>query len=336
MGDKLTLTIKEVAELLFKFVSNDLPLVAIGFGKIGQGLFLSINTSTIKHSCSQNVMYRFNGKEMTLGAIANIESFSDVRMAYTPNYHEDTKSRRKYLEERYFFTCHCSLCDDEKLGPAESSMYCPKCEGGCIPISQLVCQDCNFKATRRMLEKYQEIKAKLVLPETLNFVRTSQPDSTLANLEKYEEWFIEALDVIHPLDCSFYKLRRMAKFSICGSFEATSDSRFNFDDATERNLILLLKIAQHSVIACRARLAPFHTDIALNEYDVAFLYAYLGEIDKANEAFKRYLDIMTECFKKREDLPLCYIETEMRMVQFESAKMKEDLSDLFQNLSTME
>ena len=337
MREKLILTFNEVAELFFKFLSNQLPLFAIGFGPIGYGIFLGINTTTIKHSCSKNASQIFNGKEMTLTAIDKIENFSDVRMAYTANYHETTESRRKYLAERYFFTCHCSLCDDEKFRLMESSMKCQECNGGCVPIANMVCLDCNCKASPEMLQKYQEIKAKLILPETLICQRrTSKPEPVFEDLKLYEHFFEEASGIFHPLDCTFYKLREMAKFSICGSFVvAICDSGLDFGTVSEATLVLLLRIAQSSVIACRTRLAPFHTDLALNEYDVAFLNAYLGKIDEADEAFKRYEDIMIGCFGEREDLPLSFMECKLRKANFESAKKKEDfLVALFEKLTT--
>ena len=153
MKKKLHLPKEEVTEIFFKIITNHHEMFAVTVGNVGYGIFLSLNASTVKHSCIPNVARKFNGKELTLKAVDKIDNFSEVGMIYaTFLSQQDVKFRRFHLKRQYCFTCHCKFCDDEDLeSMMESSMLC-SC-GGCIPVSKMICVDCNLKVSSEKLEK---------------------------------------------------------------------------------------------------------------------------------------------------------------------------------------
>ena len=329
MKKKLLLSKEQVTEIYFKIMVNQLEMFAVGVGIIGYGIFLNINPSTIKHSCIPNVLRKFDGKKMTLKAVDKIENFSDIRMTYSPIYQEDVKIRRSYLKQHYCFTCHCKFCEDEDLeSMLEASMLCSECDGGCIPFTpKMSCLDCNAKVSPEMFAKYWQIKWNLDLPQ--DFQRLKQASKSgydigaNYDLRKYEDLFVKALEIFHPLDRTFYKLSEMTKFAICGTFDGIMNVKM--ESLTEKQLNLLLKMAQISAMKARKLLPPFQTETSLHEFEIAMIYAFLGEIDKADEAFKRYTVIERMFNAPQDNLPLTfYEELRLRRIKLEEAKKKKD------------
>ena len=330
MKGKLHLPKEEVTEIFFKIMINQLEIFAVGVGNIGYGIFLNINSSSIKHACIPNVIRKFNGKVMTLKAIDKIEDFSDIRMAYGPIYQEPVKIRRNYLKQQYGFTCHCKFCDDEDLEAIlDASTLCSNCTEGCIPFTpKMSCLNCKAQISPQMFAKYWQIKANLAdLPQDFQRLKVASKSGydigANYDLKMYEDLFVQALDIFHPFDRTFYKLSEMTKFAICGTFDGLMNVKM--ESLTEKQLNLLLKMAEINAIKARKLLPPFVTEISLHEFEIAMIYAFLGKIDKADEAFKRYT-VIERMFNAPEDnLPLTfYEELRFRRIKLEEAKKKKD------------
>ena len=323
MKGKLTLTIEEAAEIFHKIQSNLQPLF-YGNGVIGSGLFLSINTSTIKHSCVANAKKISNGKELSLMALGKIESFADVRFAYCPYFSREKEFRRKYLRERFFFECQCWLCNNEELEEMYSSMICNQCKVGCVPISKMTCLDCGYKANPNDARKYHEFKARIVMPSFQNYSPTGnfKPEPVFENLETYEHIFKEAFEVLHPMDVTFFNLSRMAQYSVLGNFSDAMKSYVEIGSLPQPKIVTLKFAAQVQVQRLRTILPPLHTSIANMEFDYAMCLAHLGEIEKADAAFARSESIFQICPGVGYEM-----ENTFRKVALEHAKAKIDMMD---------
>ena len=326
MKGKLTLPIEETAEIFHKIQSNQQPLF-YGNDVIGSGLFLSINTSTIKHSCVANAKLTCNGRELSLIALGKIESFADVRFAYCPYYQRDREFRREYLRERYFFECQCWLCNNEELEEMYSSMICNQCKVGCVPISKMTCLDCGYKANPNDARKYHEFKARIVMPNFQNYSPTGnfKPEPVFEDLETYEHLFKEAFEVLHPMDVTFFNLSRMAQYSVLGNFSDALKRHVEIGSLPNPKIVTLNLISQVQIQRDRKILPPLHTSIANAEFDYAMSLAHLGEIEEADAAFARSESILRICPGLNH--PGYEMEFKFRKIAHEHAKAKVDMMD---------
>ena len=102
-----------------------------------------------------NIIPIFFFREIIIRTIGKIKHFSDVRLSYiTGNLYENTEKRRKLLMETYYFYCECPNCLDESADFFKSSLKCPHCERGCVPILTECCVNCNNNVDH---QKYPEL-----------------------------------------------------------------------------------------------------------------------------------------------------------------------------------
>ena len=143
------------------------------------------------------------------------------------------------------------------------------------------------------------------------------------DIKMYQDLFLKALDIFHPFDRSFHILSEMAKFSICGMFDSVI--LIQMASLSKKKLEILLKIYQNSVKKSRKLRPPFHYQTGIHELEVAIICAFLGKIDMANEAFKRYTDIERVFNAPEDNLPIIfYEELRFRRIKLEEAKRKKD------------
>ena len=74
------------------------------------GLFLTV--SRINHSCRPNAQHywRHDLQKTLISAVQQIEIGDEILTCYGPSDCQSTSDRRLYLEERMFFSCHCTMC----------------------------------------------------------------------------------------------------------------------------------------------------------------------------------------------------------------------------------
>ena len=163
--------------------------------KIGTGLY--IGASAIDHSCSPNAVYvTKNGKDLSVRAIEKVNKFSDVRICYI-NVKGDTNTRKKELKEHYFFDCKCRLCQDKDQDSLKSSISCPNQSENdeqlfehCVPLKKGKCIKCGFRIPDETISEYLHLKTSITLdPPELD----------------YAKWFLEAIDIFHPWDATFFE-----------------------------------------------------------------------------------------------------------------------------------
>ena len=183
---------------------------------IGDGLY--IGASVLDHSCAPNSIYVTNGKTISVRAIENIESFSDVRISYVQKYplfrsQETAENRKKELKDHYHFDCNCRLCDVEEKYSLKSSVMCPKHEKAdrkngtndpyphCVPIKTGICIKCGTQVSDDIISKYHSLKA--------SFTNDSLKDTNfIINDTNYANWYLEAMNIFHPYDSTYFSFAK--------------------------------------------------------------------------------------------------------------------------------
>ena len=142
-----------------KIMINQHGLYSSSCEVIGYSLY--IGASVFDHACSPNaVCVTKYGKSISIRAIENIGSFSDVRICYIGP--QDTVGRKKELKDHYYFDCKCQLCEDEIRDSLMSSIKCPKNNEGstesendpfphCVPVNIGKCVKCGAQTSNEIL-----------------------------------------------------------------------------------------------------------------------------------------------------------------------------------------
>jgi hypothetical protein len=74
------------------------------------GLCFEPTASFANHSCMPNTGIMFDGRHMTLRALNPIKEGEQILISYI-DVTQIRDERRRELEDRYFFTCHCDKCE---------------------------------------------------------------------------------------------------------------------------------------------------------------------------------------------------------------------------------
>ncbi|CAH1116603.1 unnamed protein product [Phaedon cochleariae] len=71
-------------------------------------------SSLFNHSCTPNCQYFFHGRNIVIRTTSNIEKGDECNITYCGNYSphpmKTVEERRNYLEDVFFFKCHCKAC----------------------------------------------------------------------------------------------------------------------------------------------------------------------------------------------------------------------------------
>ena len=152
---------------------------------------------------------KFFFREIIIRTIGKIKHFSDIRLSYiTGNLYENTEKRRKLLMETYYFYCECPNCLDESADFLKSSLKCPHCERGCVPILTECCVNCNNNVDH---QKYPELiqeskKIKLEISNAIENLTQTNNNNTSSDINIYKNLYDQAVEVLHPYDCDFMAL----------------------------------------------------------------------------------------------------------------------------------
>ena len=176
----------EVLEIYGKIMVNAFFIVNEAIEHIGYGLYLG--ASILDHSCAPNAHWHFRGKDVIIRTTENVSDFSDLRISYLKNLTQTTQQRQETLLENYHFFCDCSTCKDEIKDQMKSSLLCPSCNLGCVPLVIGKCMDCNYSIDSTLIERYKDIQNQL---------------RKKAEEFQFEEVFNQAVAVFHPYDITF-------------------------------------------------------------------------------------------------------------------------------------
>ncbi|KAG7092156.1 hypothetical protein E1B28_008525 [Marasmius oreades] len=199
----------DMVDIISKFTTNTFSLADPSLTPIGA--CVSPSVALFNHSCDPNIVVVFPGAEnengnkkgqpiMNVVAIRDISPGEQLLTAYIdttlPPY-----LRRKALEEAYFFTCHCHLCDgkpgrckdnnDNKMDidtvatdPRES-LWCPNNCGGMCPLPSVESEDLSGVSTSCATCKTP--LPYLALEEVLDAVRIGKEGLEKAERLQYTE-----------------------------------------------------------------------------------------------------------------------------------------------------
>ena len=120
----------EILEIYCRVLINSFNIMNEEYQTIGIGLYLS--ASALDHSCDPNATVVFQGNNLILRTIKNVESYDKLRISYT-NLLDTKEVRRRNLAKQYYFSCACAKCEaaGETEEPDKSVMLCQGQSGGC-------------------------------------------------------------------------------------------------------------------------------------------------------------------------------------------------------------
>lgn len=170
----------EVIDMYGKIKTNTFTICDNELQPIGAGLYLS--PSLLDHSCVPNAVCSFERKRVNIRMLKDVEvenesDFSKVTISYIDQL-ALTSERNKQLREQYFFSCHCSMCQDKRRDQLLQSSRCPNkdCKGVILQEEGdfgelLPCEACGYstfdgnyvsqkkEAVRRCQENYVCVKS---------------------------------------------------------------------------------------------------------------------------------------------------------------------------------
>ena len=261
----------DVLEIYGKMMINSYNVVNSIIENIGFGLYLG--TSALDHSCAPNAHWHFRGKDMIIRAIENVNNFSDLRQSYLQNLTATTKKRREKLLQDHYFFCECSNCVDVIKDRTKSSLRCPNCIKGCVPLLTGKCIDCGYIVNSSDVEKYKVLKRQLLRAEA-------------NHLDKFDELFENAVIVFHPFDIKF--------MDFLDFYAKNEYERRNYSRCLEISNMKLSHLNQH--------VPEFEMHIGSEEIQAANLYCLLGFLDEAEEHIDKAKNILQVVFG--EDHPI--------------------------------
>ena len=98
--------------------------------------------------------------------------------------------------ETYYFYCECPNCLDESADLLKSSLKCPHCERGCVPILTECCLNCSNNVNQQNPESIQE--SKKIKLEISNAIANNltQNNNSISDTKIYENLYFRSDDSI--------------------------------------------------------------------------------------------------------------------------------------------
>ena len=98
---------EQLFELFCKICINSFSILNEDLNEIGTGLYIC--GSILNHSCAPNAAPVFNGIDLEVRAIRQIESHEEVLINYV-DLKMNREDRQIRLSEQYYFDCECLKC----------------------------------------------------------------------------------------------------------------------------------------------------------------------------------------------------------------------------------
>ncbi|XP_040573995.1 N-lysine methyltransferase SMYD2-B [Lepeophtheirus salmonis] len=193
LGGVLETNESEVLDIFTKISINSASI--LNGELLNVGTCLSLEFSSIDHSCRPNALYMFIGRTLVVQALCDIANFEDVRVGYI----DTTKprfNRQILLKNKYFFDCNCEECTEDPLNLEKLKSHspcCPQCQN---LVDGNRCMNCNKEVD---LSRYYQIK------EILSVEEINAKASLL---------FKDVLKYFHPFDyVAFIYCHHMLRYS---------------------------------------------------------------------------------------------------------------------------
>ena len=113
--------------------------------------------------------------------------------------------------ETYYFYCECPNCLDESADLLKSSLKCPHCERGCVPILTECCLNCsnninNQQNNPKLIQESKKMKLEISNAIANNLTQNNNNSSIISDTKIYENLYDQAVEILHPYDCDFMAL----------------------------------------------------------------------------------------------------------------------------------
>ncbi|PWY74583.1 SET and MYND domain protein [Aspergillus sclerotioniger CBS 115572] len=134
------------------------------------GVYLHPYAAIINHSCNYNSVVNFDGPNLQIKALHPIPKDSQIFISYidTTNLYS---RRQSDLQDRYYFTCHCSKCSKEATTAATTTLLTPIQQKAYTLLSSIP----DLPAT----EATQSLLSTITLLQTSGEKSTTQPSISL-------------------------------------------------------------------------------------------------------------------------------------------------------------
>ncbi|PYI05835.1 SET and MYND domain protein [Aspergillus sclerotiicarbonarius CBS 121057] len=131
------------------------------------GVYLHPYAALINHSCTYNSVASFDGPNLHIKALRPIPKDSQIFISYIDPTNPYPR-RQSDLQDRYYFTCHCSKC--EKEATTSSSL---------TPAQQKAYDILSFTSDLPPTEATQSLLSAITLLQTSGEQITTQPSISL-------------------------------------------------------------------------------------------------------------------------------------------------------------
>lgn len=170
-------------------------------------------TSTMNHSCNNNVYRITMGNVCVVKALRQISPGEEILDSYGPHFASNSiEDRIRFLDGQYLFCCNCQACNENwmvysKLPKDNLCIKCTQCNGKSLPSGKgkYECSKCSnifdarklMKMTKDLEKKFQDAKQRLLSASKLpvadreaihtDFIRYA------IGLEKIQNWPSQSL-----------------------------------------------------------------------------------------------------------------------------------------------
>lgn len=159
----------------------------------GTGIYLL--ASIFDHSCVPNCTVVFQGRELRVVATQDLPEGEVARVAFISyvNSMDNTRTRSTQHRVIWYFSCHCSLCQETELDLLKHSMQCAKCgEARALDVETWSapgpCSDCGYRAEKEDSKQVQRYKQ-------LRHVLTEEGKSDMSH-DELAEWGLGEMEDI--------------------------------------------------------------------------------------------------------------------------------------------
>ncbi|XP_067844728.1 histone-lysine N-methyltransferase SMYD3 isoform X1 [Heptranchias perlo] len=166
--------------------------------EVGVGLYPSM--SLLNHSCDPNSVIVFEGKQLQLHAVRQIQADEELTVSYI-DVMATSQERRRQLEKQYCFTCDCNRCetadkDADMLAGEEHSWK--EIKESIAKVEELQLAE-NWEQIVDMCQAFID-KNRDILPDT-NLYLVKMFDATMdacIHLARWEDALRNGVRTLHP------------------------------------------------------------------------------------------------------------------------------------------
>jgi len=142
--------------LLLQLITNGFNILDAEMNSIATAIYLGV--SITDHSCQPNAVATFEGNELHIHAIEDMEclDWSKIFISYI-DLLNTPEQRRLDLKEHYYFLCVCTKCTDAKESKEMLAALCPNRNCGVgISVDRTNCPRCDAGISPKLRNAFNE------------------------------------------------------------------------------------------------------------------------------------------------------------------------------------